>query len=308
MAPKAAAVKYPAGRPREPVIAALWKSAACSVILASDCGPVMTNVVQFPLGIPRGAGFERVKPVYSVREISRRFGLGEHVIRRWTREGLIHTALSARAGEYRYDFQALTQFRRVRELRNKGLSIRQIEAELRGQLNLFPEPPGRLISLPTRLSPFEQALLLHEQGDPGAAEGYRRAIEKGECVCDAYCNLGILEFEKGNLPKAFDCFTMALRHDPRHFESHLNLAHFYFECGDLRLSRLHYELAAEIEPGFPDLYFNLGLLQAVKGEFEEAIGILKRAKDLSSADERAKVEELLASIAKILHSQRPDSE
>ncbi len=266
----------------------------------------MTNVVQFPLGAARGAGFERIKPVYTVREIGRRFGLSERVIRRWTREGLVRTAPWAKAGEFRYDFQALTQFRRVRELRNNGLSLRQIEAELRGQLNLFPEGPGRLIPMPSRLSPFEQALLLHERGDPGAADGYRRAIEKGECICDAYCNLGILEFEKGRLPKAFDCFTRALRHDPRHFESHVNLAHFYFECGDLRLSRLHYELAAEIEPGFPDLYFNLGVVHAVKGEFEQAVDVLKKARELLAGEDSARIEELLESIAKVMRARRPD--
>jgi Flp pilus assembly protein TadD len=262
----------------------------------------MTNVVQFPGGSQSRTGFERVRSVYTVREISRQFGLSEHHIRRWTREGLVRTAPATKEGEFRYDLQALTQFRRVRELRNKGLSMKQIEAEFQGQLNLFPEEQGRLIALPTRLSPFEEALALHEQGDPKAADAYRQAIAKDDYATDAYCNLGILEFEQGNFVQAFDCFTKALRADSRHFESHLNLAHLYFECGDLRLARLHYELAAEIEPSFPDLYFNLGLVHAVKGEFEAAVNVLMRAKELSGADEGARVEELLASIAKLLRS------
>jgi tetratricopeptide (TPR) repeat protein len=264
----------------------------------------MTNVLQFPGGSQSGTGFERVKSVYTVREISKQFGLSEHQIRLWTRKGFVRTAPATKAGEFRYDFQALTQFRRVRELRNKGLSMKQIEAELHGQLNLFPDEQGKLIALPARLSPFEEALVMHEQGNPKAADAYRQAIVKDDYVTDSYCNLGILEFEKGDFVQAFDCFTKALRADPRHFESHLNLAHLYFECGDLRLARLHYELATEIEPSFPDLYFNLGLVHAVNGEFEAAVNILKRARELSEPDEGARVEELLARIAKLLCSWR----
>jgi tetratricopeptide (TPR) repeat protein len=256
------------------------------------------------MGVPAGAhsrsSFERVKSTYSVKEISRQFGLSEHHIRRWTREGLVQTVEGLREGELRYDFRALTRFRQVRELRNRGLSLRQIEAELRGQLNLFPGKDGQLIQLPARQSPFEEALSLHECGDPRAPDSYRQAIRDDDFATDAYCNLGILEFEKCNLVEAFDCFTKALRNDPRHFESHLNLAHLYFECGDLRLARLHYELAAAIEPGFADLYFNLGLVHAVKGDFEQAVNVLERARELSQEDEGRKVDELLSNIARVL--------
>jgi DNA-binding transcriptional MerR regulator len=210
----------------------------------------MDNVVRFPGAEVRG--FQRVKSTYTVREISHQFGLSEHHIRRWAKDGLI--AAVPDSGELRYDFRALGQFRRIRELRGQGLSIKQIEAELRGQLNLFPEPEGQLIRLPRRLSPFEEALLLHEHADKRASEAYRKAIQEGDSVADAYCNLGILEFEAGNLPAAFDRFTRALKADPRHFESHYNLASLYFDGDDLRLARLHYEFAAEIEPNFADIF------------------------------------------------------
>ena len=90
-----------------------------------------------------------------------------------------------------------------------------------------------------------------------------------------------------------------MRHDPRHFESHFNLANLYFECGDLRLARLHYEFAAEIEPNFPNLYFNLGLVHAVNGEIEEAIAALRKAKEKAPEEENSKVDEFLASLLKV---------
>lgn len=255
----------------------------------------MSVVVQFP-ETAQANGLQRVQATYTVRDISRQFGLSEHIIRRWTREGLIQAAGATPDGELRYDFHALTWFRRARELRNQGLSMRRIEAELNGQLNLFPEKGGHLIQLPVRLTPFEEALILHERGDKRAVEMYNKAIRGGECIADAYCNLGILDYETKNLPGAFDNFTKALKYDPRHFEAHFNLAHLYFEAGDFRLARLHYDISAVIEPSSASVHFNLGLIHAINGDLLFAIAALVRAKEVATGEELAQIDELLASL------------
>ncbi len=267
----------------------------------------MGNVIRFGEAGSQ-SGFERVRSTYSVREIGRQFGLSERHIRRWTQDGLIRTVGGTRDGELRYDFQALTVLRRARELRHQGLTIRQIEAELNGQLNLFPEPEGRLLQLPRKTSAFEEALHLHERGDAKAAEFYLKAAMEGDHSPDAYCNLGIMEFEAGKVASAFDRFTQALRIDPRHFESHFNLAHLYFESGDMRLARLHYEIAAEIEPSFADLFYNLGLVHAIKGDLPEAVAALSQARDLVTEEEGKKVDELLSSVQKSLQAKKPPTD
>src|SRR5688572_3284810 len=261
----------------------------------------MGNLLRFSEAHSR-LGFERVRSTYTAKEIATQFGLSLRHVRRWTQQGLIPTAVGTPEGEIAYDFRALTHFRRVRELRNQGLSIKQIEAELHGQLNLFPESEGRLIQLPVKLTSFEEALRLHECGSPRAADLYLKAIEEDDYAADAYCNLGILDFEAGNVAGAFSRFTGALKHEPRHFEAHFNLAHLYFEAGDLRLARLHYELAAAIEPSFPDLYFNLGLVHAMANELEAALQSLRTARDLAPEDERAKVDQLLSSVKDAVQS------
>jgi tetratricopeptide (TPR) repeat protein len=260
----------------------------------------MGNVIRFPADPNSRLGFQRVQATYTPREISRQFGLSEHYIRRWTREGLIPTAPSVTPGDLRYDFKSLVRFRRVRELRGQGLSLKQIESELRGQLNLFPGPPGQLIQLPLNLSAFEQALLLHERGEKQAAELYARAISENDSVADAYCNLAILEFEEGRLPQAFNCLTRSLREDPRHFESHFNIANLYFESGDFRLARLHYEIAAEIEPSCSNVYFNLGLVHAMTGDLETSIVVLEKARELATEEEIPKVDELLSGLKRVM--------
>ncbi|HAA77070.1 TPA: hypothetical protein DCE37_18315 [Candidatus Latescibacteria bacterium] len=174
---------------------------------------------------------------------------------------------------------------------------RQADLERHGQLNLFAEPKGQVVELPRRrMSAFEEALLLDEHGDPSSGDLYRQAIAEGDCVAEAYCNLGILESEAGNRPQAFDCFTLSLANDPRHFESHYNLGNLYLDEGDFRLAKLHYEICTVVEPDFPDTYFNLGLVLVMSEERDHAIHALERYKDLVPDHEGEKADELMASL------------
>ena len=91
-----------------------------------------------------------------------------------------------------------------------------------GQLNLFTS--GKVVKL-NQLSSFEEALMMDEQGDTKTARLlYQKAINDNDSAADAYCNLGIIESQEGNYPKAIDNFTLALKKDPRHYEAHYNLA------------------------------------------------------------------------------------
>ncbi|MFY9570339.1 MAG: tetratricopeptide repeat protein [Blastocatellia bacterium] len=250
-----------------------------------------SKVLRFPAPAPSKADYQRVKSTYSVHEIKHLFGLSERVIRRWTEQGVVNAALSADTGEPLYDFAALTQFRRVRELRGQGLTLKQVEAEIQGQMNLFKPVRAEIARL---LSPFEEALLLHEQGDARAAELYREAISEGDNLADAYCNLGIIELEQNRTPKALDCFTLALKNEPRHVEAHYNLANLYFDVGDLQLAKLHYESAAELEPSFSPLHYNLALVYYKLDDLTGACAALLRYKELAPEDHEMKaIDELL---------------
>jgi tetratricopeptide (TPR) repeat protein len=240
------------------------------------------KVLSFPSPVPAKADYQRVKSNYSIREIKQLFGLSERTIRRWTEQGIIQATSSSDSKDYIFDFHALTQFRRVRELKSQGQSIRQIEAELQGQLNLFRPDVTRLARL---LTPFEEALLLHEQADPKAAEGYLEAIAEGDNVAEAYCNLGLINLEQGNVAKALDNFTLSLKSDPRHVEAHYNLGNLYYDAGELALARLHYEAATQIEPGFSLVYFNLALVYHKLGEGPAASSALEKYMQLEPDDE-----------------------
>lgn len=166
--------------------------------------------------------------------------------------------------------------------------------EKHGQLNLFTG--GKVIRL-HKLSAIEEALLIDEQGDRQEARKlYLKAIEGGDSQADAYCNLGIIEWEEGNQTKAIDYFTMALSQDPRHFEAHYNLANLYGEIGNYGLAKAHYKISIEIEPSFPNNYFNLGLILAINKEFAEAVNVLNKYRELTPAAEQSEADSLIKKI------------
>jgi len=190
----------------------------------------------------------------------------------------------------------------------KRVRQRAKPAENPNQLHLFPQPTAQILSFASGLSCFEQALLMDERGEAQAAEFYRKAIEENDCVADAFCNLGIIESKRGNTAKAFDCFTTCLRQNPRHFEAHYNLGNLYFDANDFRLAQLHYELAAEVDSAFPNVHFNLALVQAINNDLMAAITTLTRYRELVSPVEGRDIEELLENLRKsLIAAKNPNS-
>ena len=261
------------------------------------------KVLSFPQPVPAPAEYQRVKSHYSIRDIKQMFGLSERTIRRWTETGIIQAVPGANEEEVSYDFQALTLFRRVRDMRSQGLTIKQIEAELQGQLSLFRAEVGQM-QVSRLLTPIEEALLLHEQGDVQAVDFYKEAIAAGDYVAEAYCNLGFIEMDRSNMVGALDNFTQSLKHDPRHVEAHYNLANLYYDAGDFLLARLHYESAREIEPNFSLVYYNLALVYHRLGNVAGARQALHKYKELGPGEEEI---ELVDQLLKAMELGRPNT-
>ena len=167
-----------------------------------------------------------------------------------------------------------------------------------GQLNLFTG--GKIVKL-NQLSIFEEALLIDEQGDKKTArQQYLKAIEEGDCIADAYCNLGIIESQDGNYSKAIDCFTLCLKNQPRHYEAHYNLANLYAEVGNYPLAKVHYEISIEVEPAFSNCYFNLGLTLAIIRQFKEAVNILQKFRQLTPGEDHKQTDDLIFKLSGML--------
>jgi tetratricopeptide (TPR) repeat protein len=167
-------------------------------------------------------------------------------------------------------------------------------------LQLFLPRSATILDFNAGLSSFERALKLDERDDLRAEELYRQAIAEEGCAADAYCNLGILQSKQGNTASAFDSFTRSLEHNPRHLEAHYNLGNLYFEVNDHRLAQVHYQIAAEIDPSFPNLYFNLALVLAINNDLACAVRALTTYQTLVSSEEAQKADELLENLRKSL--------
>ncbi len=183
---------------------------------------------------------------------------------------------------------------------------KRVRPEDPAQLHLFAQPTAQVLRLDTGLTPFEQALLMDERGDQHAIDSYLKAVAEQDCVADAYCNLGIIESQRGNTTRAFDCFTHSLKHDPRHLESHFNLANLYFDLNDFPLARGHYEIAAAIDPSFPNVHFNLGLVLSITNEFAAAIAALAQYQQIVPSADACHADELLEALKKSLASSPGD--
>lgn len=152
------------------------------------------------------------------------------------------------------------------------------QLETSGQLDLFQTQPPKESKLKSlrHLDPFQQALQLENINPELAEKLYHEAIEHDTSVPDAYCNLGIIQAQKGNTPQAINCFTKALAKDPRHVEAHYNLANMYYDAGNFTLAVTHYKIASEMETVFPEIYFNLALASLAIDDKEDAIEALKK--------------------------------
>ena len=166
-----------------------------------------------------------------------------------------------------FDFSSLPLFRRARELRSQGYSPQRIEIELRGQMNLFEAQPSGGTLIEFRRKVFFQALESQERREENARSLFLKAVQEGQYVADSYCNLGLLDFEAGRVAQAVDSLTLALKHDPRHFEGHYNLGNVYLDAGQYKLAQIHYEIAREIEPTYPNLSYNLGVTYGLQGDW-----------------------------------------
>ncbi len=206
--------------------------------------------------------------------------------------------IKARPGNIiRFPVEAVSRigFQRA-DARKPGKTTR-MEAE--GQMNLFsPDAPatgrlGDVVPLPLQTGIFETAILLDDRGDPRAEEMYRRAIDEGDFPADAWCNLGVLRSIKRDLDQAFECFAQSLSLEPRHAESHYNIGNLYFEFGDLKLARMHYEKAIECDPALASAYFNLGLVTALTEDYRTAHEALSHYKRIAPGEDMSVADELL---------------
>src|SRR5690606_23447527 len=76
-------------------------------------------------------------------------------------------------------------------------------------------------------------------------------------------------------------------------EAHYNLANLYAEVGNYALAKLHYRVSIEVEPEFPNSYFNLGLVLALEKDYREAVKALLRYRESTPDEDHRQTDSLV---------------
>ena len=76
----------------------------------------------------------------------------------------------------------------------------------------------------------------------------RKALELAPDSAEAYFDLGVAEFRRGNKPEAMKCWSRAAELNPDNYEAHHNLAVALEEQGNVDQAIEHYRKAAQLKP------------------------------------------------------------
>ena len=126
-----------------------------------------------------------------------------------------------------------------------------------------------------------------DAGNPKAAKkAFRKAVEKGAKAA-GYNGLGLAYMaSKQGFRRAETYFRRALNADPEMAEAQYNLASVYLETRRRR-AREAFEKVIEIDAGYPDAHFQVGLLLEDDGKRHEAISAYQREMEVNPAHPRA---------------------
>src|SRR5437588_1478334 len=116
---------------------------------------------------------------------------------------------------------------------------------------------------------------------------WRTTIAKNPSCWMAYNNLGVVQFEKGNIDDAIDKYEQSLRLYPEYPEAHYNLGSALLQKGYADEAIQQCEEALKIQPNEPDAHIVLGNAFMSKQDVDQAISQYEQALTLRPEDSNA---------------------
>ena len=124
---------------------------------------------------------------------------------------------------------------------------------------------------------FNLAHVLHMAGDPGAAGGYREALELDPLHIPSLVNLGSLQLDLGRPQEAKDCFTAAAQADAKSVSAVEGLGLACQRQGQVSAAIEAFQRALSLDPASGVAQANLGGLLLEAGRHEDAVRQLRAA-------------------------------
>lgn len=218
------------------------------------------------------------------------------------RRGLLKPVALANGIGYR--FGDLRVLRQVDEMLAAGLTLAQVVHRLapgmKGQLE-FRFPMAAIKPKPRRISVRPDAESADSWFDvgfwadrdrssyPTAIAAYQRALKIDPGHVPSLINLGNIYYELGEFSRAREMYARATGLDSENPRTHFNLGNACDEVGDLLGAARAYRRAIALWPGYADAHFNLALVAEKLGSWALARKHWERFLDLEPGSEWAAV-------------------
>jgi tetratricopeptide (TPR) repeat protein len=252
-----------------------------------------------------------MEEVFTVKDVSRLFGLSESRIRYWAQTGFIGPAI--RRGNRRfYSFSDLIGIKVARDLLESGLSLQRVRKNLTSLRSLLPDvdrPLSRLrvqsdgermwvhaedasfdvtsgqmmLELSTGELQDEVVRILdlarppHQRSAPAPDPDRTSKDPHPHRTAYRWFLTGLSKHEdRETMDEAMDAYRRALELDPSLAAAHTNLGIAWFEKGDIAQARAHFERALSLDPDQPEARYNLANLYDQEAQLELAIAEFRR--------------------------------
>ena len=106
--------------------------------------------------------------------------------------------------------------------------------------------------------------------DALAERCFMSAIKKSPASDYTFCNLGNLNFKKGDFDLAKQNYQEALRLNPKNQQAANNLGTVFKELGELKKAEKFYLMAINIDKNFAEPHYNYGVIQKQLNKIEKA--------------------------------------
>lgn len=121
------------------------------------------------------------------------------------------------------------------------------------------------------------------------ASGQRMEVVKSECARDSeaagrHHRHGVHALRKGRPEHAEEAFRKALKADDEYAPAHNNLGLLYYDRRDLPAAACSFQRAIDLKPDRPEPWNNLGLTFEAAGKLDEAIRAFDSAHKLAPGD------------------------
>ncbi len=240
---------------------------------------------------------QRQQSLYTPAMLSQILKLSVHEIRRWERMGLIRPVKRVYRLPY-FDFQEVSETRRLSELIRSGISVEQLADglqrlnELRpmgrsldqlqilanGRRLLYRDPVGLVDSSNgQRFFEFEREATTHE---PDVATLPMQPPRNMPCTAQEWRQEGCSLAEQNEITASIHAFRMSLIAEPGDPLTQAHLAESLYRAGNRQGAIERYYAAVELDHDYIEAWTQLGCVLAETDQAEAAVDAFRAALDI----------------------------